>query len=73
MASDEGKTVSILGPSEFFESIGDKVETLAPGADGAANGGDDFQPVQEIESLCMNCGKNVPRPSPCPQKTVLTV
>lgn len=62
MAADESKITSTQGPSEFFESIGDRVETLAPAADGADGADQDgFRPVDEIESLCMNCGKNVRR------------
>lgn len=48
-------------PSEFFEAIGDKVKnfdsTTTNGDSAAAD--DDRPPVEEIESLCMNCGKNV--------------
>lgn len=44
MAAPESKTNS----SEFFQAIGDKVA-----------GDDDQKVVEEIESLCMNCGKNV--------------
>lgn len=44
MAAPDSKTT----PNEFFEAIGSKVD-----------GGDDQKVVEEIESLCMNCGKNV--------------
>jgi zinc finger protein len=47
-------------PQEFFETIGNKVKNLAPTADGEQND-DDERAVEEIESLCMNCGKNVSR------------
>ncbi|GKT56895.1 zinc finger protein ZPR1 [Colletotrichum tofieldiae] len=43
MAVPESKTT----PNEFFQAIGSKVD-----------GSDDQQVVEEIESLCMNCGKN---------------
>ncbi|KAF9877622.1 zinc finger protein zpr1 [Colletotrichum karsti] len=43
MAAPESKT----NPTEFFQAIGDKV-----------SGDDDQKVVEEIESLCMNCGKN---------------
>lgn len=45
-------------PEEFFQSIGDKVKNLAPAAAEAQNT-DDERAVEEIESLCMNCGENV--------------
>ncbi|KAI8419276.1 hypothetical protein FOFC_01853 [Fusarium oxysporum] len=45
-------------PEEFFQSIGDKVNKLAPAAVDAQNADDDERAVEEIESLCMNCGKN---------------
>ncbi|KAM3556365.1 hypothetical protein MY1884_005096 [Beauveria asiatica] len=44
------------GSSEFFQSIGNKVEGLAPKANGEPH--EDLQPVEEIESLCMNCHEN---------------
>ncbi|KAF5538233.1 zinc finger ZPR1 [Fusarium mexicanum] len=47
-----------LTPEEFFQSIGDKVNKLAPAAVDAQNADDDERAVEEIESLCMNCGKN---------------
>ncbi|KAF6810584.1 Zinc finger protein ZPR1 [Colletotrichum sojae] len=43
MAAPESKTT----PSDFFQTIGEKVD-----------GNDDQKVVEEIESLCMNCGKN---------------
>lgn len=45
MAEAENKTT----PNEFFEAIGQKVESHD----------DDQKLVEEIESLCMNCQKNV--------------
>ncbi|KAM0559437.1 hypothetical protein ACHAPJ_004467 [Fusarium lateritium] len=44
-------------PQEFFESIGDKVKNFAPAAADTEDA-DDERAVEEIESLCMNCGKN---------------
>ncbi|CAM1509942.1 Fc.00g002770.m01.CDS01 [Cosmosporella sp. VM-42] len=55
MAADE---TNKLTPQEFFETIGDKVKNLAPAANGANNADDEPPAVEEIESLCMNCGKN---------------
>ncbi|KAM3466662.1 hypothetical protein NHJ6243_000717 [Beauveria neobassiana] len=46
---------NVQGSSEFFQSIGNKVEGLAPKANGDH---EDLQPVEEIESLCMNCHEN---------------
>ncbi|TQV98028.1 zinc finger protein zpr1 [Cordyceps javanica] len=54
MAAEEQK---IQGPSDFFQSIGSKVESLAPKANGEVPD-EDFKPVDEIESLCMNCHEN---------------
>jgi hypothetical protein len=50
-------------PSDFFEAIGDKVSSLNQTTNGdVANDNDDRPPVEEIESLCMNCGENVSGP-----------
>lgn len=46
-------------PQEFFQAIGNKVENLAPASNGAEDADDDQRAVEEIESLCMNCGENV--------------
>ncbi|KAK3946374.1 ZPR1 zinc-finger domain-containing protein [Diplogelasinospora grovesii] len=45
---------------ELFDPIGQKVDHVAPTAEAnGANGvEEDFQPVEEIESLCMNCHEN---------------
>lgn len=51
--------VSKQTPEEFFQSIGDKVKNFAPAASAEAENDDDERAVEEIESLCMNCGKNV--------------
>lgn len=49
--------LKVQDPSEFFQSIGSKVEGFAPTTNGEAE--EDFKPVDEIESLCMNCHENV--------------
>ena len=47
-------------PQEFFQAIGDKVKNFSSPQNGdAAKDDDERPPVEEIESLCMNCGKNV--------------
>lgn len=53
-------------PQEFFQTIGDKVKNFSAAPDGedapnSATGAadDERPPVEEVESLCMNCGKNV--------------
>lgn len=48
-------------PNEFFQTIGDKVKNFSE-TNGAED--DDRPPVEEIESLCMTCGKNVRYLSP---------
>ncbi|KAM0349745.1 hypothetical protein ACHAPU_003574 [Fusarium lateritium] len=53
MASED---INKQTPEEFFQTIGDKVKNLAPG--GEAQDEDDERAVEEIESLCMNCGEN---------------
>lgn len=60
MASDE-QTTSKQNPSEFFESIGSKVANFKPAQNGTteATDDDDVKPVEEVESLCMNCHENV--------------
>ena len=64
MSAQEEKTVSAQNPSEFFETIGSKVEGLASATNGDKPNTDEDDdsgrpPVDEIESLCMNCGENV--------------
>lgn len=44
--------------TELFNPIGEKVEQAVQ-ANGEAE--DDFKPIDEIESLCMNCHENVSR------------
>ncbi|OAQ88682.1 zinc finger protein zpr1 [Purpureocillium lilacinum] len=60
MSSDQPKeVVNTQNPEQFFESIGSKVENLAPATNGEPTAEDDERkPVEEIESLCMNCGEN---------------
>lgn len=53
-------------PSDFFEAIGDKVSNLNQTTNGDVADDDDRPPVEEIESLCMNCGENVSCPSLAP-------
>lgn len=58
MASEQQKPETVQNPSEFFEAIGTKVANLNPQEDGDATNDDERKPVEEIESLCMNCHKN---------------
>lgn len=46
-------------PSDFFEAIGDKVSNFNDVANGESTEDDGRPPVEEIESLCMNCHENV--------------
>lgn len=62
MSVDEQVTRT-QNPSEFFETIGDKVKNFGD-TNGASNEAEDAPPVQEIESLCMNCQQNVRISSP---------
>lgn len=58
-ADDEKKVTTTLGPNEFFQSIGNKVEGLPSTTDGpTTEEEEEYRPVEEIESLCMNCGEN---------------
>lgn len=61
MSADENKTVTALNPTEFFDSIGNKVEGYSGATNGATTEEEEYRPVEEIESLCMNCGENVSR------------
>jgi zinc finger protein len=61
MASDPQKVevTQKQNPSEFFEAIGAKVESLgADATNGTTTEEDEYRPVDEIESLCMNCHDN---------------
>lgn len=66
MSATEDPEVGAVTPSELFESIGDKVVGLALAAndDTVTSDEDERNPVEEIGSMCMNCGKNVSR-VPC--------
>lgn len=44
----------------FFEPIGNKAQGLSTTTNGESTE-DEFKPVDEIESLCMNCHENVSR------------
>lgn len=46
---------SSLSSSDYFKSIGHQVDQVAP----STTDDDDVKPVEEIESLCMNCHENV--------------
>lgn len=48
---------NVVSSNEYFRSIGQQVDQVAPATNGAANS-DDVTPVEEIESLCMNCHDN---------------
>lgn len=52
---------NVISPTEYFRSIGQQVDQVAPATNGAAqqSDSDDVKPVEEIESLCMNCHDNV--------------
>ena len=45
-------------PSDFFQAIGDKVSGLNGNITNGDSAEDDHPPVEEVESLCMNCGEN---------------
>lgn len=48
-----------ISSTEYFQSIGQQVNQVAPATNGVEQDGDDAKPVEEIESLCMNCHENV--------------
>jgi zinc finger protein len=51
--------------SELFNTIGEKVEQVAPAAGPNGTTDDEHERVvDEIESLCMNCEENVSRVRP---------
>lgn len=51
---------SPISSQDYFKSIGQQVDQVAPATNGAAQtDDDDIKPVEEIESLCMNCHENV--------------
>ncbi len=47
--------------AQMFRTVGNQVEGLNISGDGEDNGDDGPKVVDEIESLCMNCGENVRR------------
>ncbi|KAK2606940.1 hypothetical protein N8I77_005659 [Diaporthe amygdali] len=51
---------NVVSPNEYFRSIGQQVDQVAPATNGAGQqaDNDDVKPVEEIESLCMNCHEN---------------
>lgn len=61
MASTDQTKETKQSPADFFEAIGSRVEAMGTSTNGAATEDDDVRPVDEIESLCMSCGKNVSR------------
>ncbi|KAI3323850.1 zinc finger protein zpr1 [Xylariaceae sp. AK1471] len=59
-APEDQPTTTTVTPTDFFESIGQKVDHIAPSTNGAAGLRDDDNDkvVEQIESLCMNCHEN---------------
>ncbi|CAN8104437.1 unnamed protein product [Discula destructiva] len=59
MSSDppqtNGTTNGAISSTEYFQAIGEQVDQIAPVISGAEPADDDVKPVDEIESLCMNC------------------
>lgn len=53
-------TTSSVSSSDYFKAIGEQVDQVAPATNGAEQiDNDNVKPVEEIESLCMNCHENV--------------
>lgn len=73
-AHTDGATNGISS-TEYFQSIGQQADQVAPATNGAGlTDDDDIKPVDEIESLCMNCHENVSRfPSPFPSSTTFSL
>ena len=61
MSPPEETKATGVSSTEFFDSIGNQAERVAPATDGAQeqDGDDDGRVVEEIESLCMQCHDNV--------------
>lgn len=61
MSAEETKPTAQASPARpsEFEAIGSKVDKAAAPTNGEGVEEDDEKVVQEIESLCMNCEKNV--------------
>lgn len=53
-----GTTNGALSSTEYFQAIGAQVDQVAP-VGSAESTDDDVKPVDEIESLCMNCHEDV--------------
>lgn len=47
--------------AQMFQTVGNQVENLIIAGNGEDNRGEGPKVVDEIESLCMNCGENVRR------------
>lgn len=47
--------------AQMFQTVGNQVENLIIAGNGGDNGDEGPKVVDEIESLCMNCGENVSR------------
>ncbi|KID88587.1 zinc finger protein zpr1 [Metarhizium guizhouense ARSEF 977] len=58
MSADDKKVETTQNPTEFFESIGNKVAGFSATTNDATQEDEEYRPVEEIESLCMNCGEN---------------
>ncbi|KID98005.1 zinc finger protein zpr1, partial [Metarhizium majus ARSEF 297] len=58
MSGDDKKVETTQNPTEFFESIGNKVAGFSATSNDATQEDEEYRPVEEIESLCMNCGEN---------------
>lgn len=54
-----GTTNGAISSTEYFQAIGAQVDQVAPSTNGAEPADDDVKPVEEIESLCMNCHEDV--------------
>ncbi|KAL8365764.1 hypothetical protein RB595_004511 [Gaeumannomyces hyphopodioides] len=49
---------TVTAAPDLFGSIGAQVDRVAGASENQADGDDDVQPVEQIESLCMNCEQN---------------
>ncbi|KAF5134969.1 Zinc finger protein ZPR1 [Metarhizium anisopliae] len=58
MSADDRKEETAQNPTEFFESIGNKAAGFSATTNDATQEDEEYRPVEEIESLCMNCGEN---------------
>lgn len=62
-----GPTNGAISSNEYFQAIGAQVDQVTPATNSAEPADDDVKPVEEIESLCMNCHEDV---SPLPPRDV---